>query len=193
MEEKQETTMQSERKRNPLLIPFGIALIGSLMLIATLFLPFASATDEYQEYLQKYSEEMYLDAFDMTNGDAVELSLFEFGRIYAFAAQTGISEEIAIACLVIIAAFAFFAALTALFAALKKPIAVLIFNLLSLGVFRLIKFDFEDRGVLPSSSYDWGFAEIVCYIGCAVVIVGAALLLAGKIKMKRQRKALANA
>ena len=192
MDGKEEATVQPERNKNPMLIPFVIALIGSLLLIATLFLPFSSATEEYREHLQKYSEEMYAEEINMTNGDAVNLSLFEFGRMYAAAADLGMFKSIAVACLVIIAAFALFVILTALFAVLKKPVAALIFNLLSFGVFRLIKWDFEDRGVLPSSSYDWGFAEFACYIGIAIVVVGTILLLVAKLKSKRQRKAFSN-
>lgn len=188
MDGKQETTKQSERKKNPLLIPFVIALIGVLLLIATLFLPFASATKEYREHLQKYSEEMYDEEINMTNGDAVNISLFEFGKMYAAAANLGFEKSIAITCLVIIAMFALFVILTTLFAVLKKPIVTLIFDFLSFSIFLLIKWDFKDRGVLPSSRYDWGFAEFVCYIGFTVVVVGAVLMLVAKIKAKHQSK-----
>lgn len=190
MDKKNEVMLQSERNKDKLLIPFIVALIGSLMLIVTLFLPFASATEDYKEYLQEYSDEMYVEELNMTNGDAVNISLFEFGRIYAAAADWGMSESIAIACLVIISAFTLFTILTTLFSVLKKPIVAMIFNLLSFGVFWLIKWDFEDRGVIPSNSYDWGIAEFVCYIGFAVVMVGAILLLMAKINAKRQNKAL---
>lgn len=194
MNKKQKTEnhiTNSWEQKTPL-IAFVITLIGSLLLIVTLFLPFASATEEYREHLQKYSDEMYAEEINMTNGNAVNLSLFEYGRMYAAAVDLGISKSSAIACLVIIVAYALFVIMTTLFTILKKPIAVLIFNLLSFGVFRLIKWDFDDRGVLPSSRYDWGFAEIVCYIGIAVVVVGAILLLLDKIRAKRQRKALVN-
>ena len=148
MDKKNEVMLQSERNKDKLLIPFIVALIGSLMLIVTLFLPFASATEDYKEYLQEYSDEMYVEELNMTNGDAVNISLFEFGRIYAAAADWGMSESIAIACLVIISAFTLFTILTTLFSVLKKPIVAMIFNLLSFGVFWLIKWDFEDRGVV---------------------------------------------
>lgn len=190
MEEKNNTALQSVGSKNNLLLPFIAALIGSLMLILTLFLPFASAKDEYKEYLQEYSDKMYAEEINMTNGEAVHISLFEYGRMYAAAADLGMAESIAIACLVIISAFALFAILTTLFSVLKKPIAAIIFDLLAFGVFLLIKWDFRDRGVLPSNRYDWGIAEFICYIGIAVVIVGSILLLIAKIKNKKQNKAL---
>lgn len=176
-----------EKKVN-LLIPFIVAIVGATMLIVTFFLPFATATESYEEYLNEYSDEMYVDEIDMTNDDAVNISLFEYVRIYATAAELGISEDIAIICVVIIALFAAFAALTVLFAVLKKPIPIIVFDILSFGVFYLIKWDFEDRGVLPSRNYDLGIASAFCYIGIVIAIVGAVWLMVMKIKSKKENK-----
>ena len=190
MEEKKNTGLQSVESKNNLLLPFIATLIGSLMLMLTLFMPFASAKDEYKEYLQEYSDKMYAKEINMTNGEAVHLSLFEYGRMYAAAADLGMAKNIAIACLVIISVFALFAILTTLFSVLKKPIAAIIFDILTFGVFLLIKWDFRDRGVLPSNRYDWGMAEYICYIGIAVVIVASITLLISQINNKKQNKAL---
>ncbi len=188
MNEKNEVTL--EQNKIKLLIPFIVTLVGALMLIVTLFLPFASATEDYREHLQKHPDEMYAEELHMTNEDAVNISLFEFGRMYAAAADMGISKGIVIVCLVLLSAFALLAILTALFSALKKPIAAMIFNLLSFGAFWAIKWDFADRGVLPNRRYDWGIAQIVCYIGVIAGVVGAILLLTARIKEKRQKKSL---
>lgn len=176
------------KKKVNLLIPFIVAIVGAIMLVVTLFLPFASATDGYEEYLQEYSNEKYVDEIDMANKDAVNLSLFEYIRIYAAAAKLGISEDTAVACVVIIALFAVFAVLTVLFAVLKRPIPIIIFDILSFGVFYLIKWDFEDRGVLPSRNYDLGIASAFCYIGIVITFVGAVWLLIRKIKSKKELK-----
>ncbi|MBQ4648519.1 MAG: hypothetical protein IJB76_05095 [Clostridia bacterium] len=188
MDKNQKNALQSEKNKNSLLIPFVIALIGALLLVATIFLPFASATEEHQEYLQKHSEEMYAEEINMTNEDAVTISIFEFGRIYAAAISLERYVDIAIACLIVIVGFALLVALTTLFAVLKKAIITLIFNLLSFGAFQIIKWDFEDRGVLPSSSYDFGIAQYACYVGIIAVMVGAVALLVAKIKNKKQLK-----
>lgn len=157
------------------------------MLIA-LFLPFASATDDFRERLMSSPDYVYSEAADMRNRDAVNLSLAEFIKIDSAAINMGMSSATATANMVVIIAFAGFAALTLLFSILKKPIPALIFDIISLAAIQLIKFDFEDRRVIPSSLYDWGAANIICYIGIAAAAAGAALLLIFKIMDKRKSK-----
>lgn len=176
---------QTEKKDKNFLYPFLVMLIGSIMLAATLFVPFASATEDYKEYLEEYSDLMYTEELNMTNGEAINISLFEFARIYSVAAEMEISKSISIACVVMIAVFGVFALLTLLFSVLKKPIPAIIFNLLTFAVFRITKWDFNARGVIPSPRYDWGIAEYFCYIGVGVLVVGAAALFVVKIKDKK--------
>lgn len=162
-----------------------IALIGSIMLIATLFLPFASATEKYREQLEKFPDTMYAEEIGMTNKDAVNISLFEFGKIYSSTAAAQNAQAVSITCVVMISAFAIFALLSAIFSLLKKPIAIMIFNVLSLATFLLLKWDFNDRGVLPSSRYDCGMAQYFCYFGVAIVFVGAIIMLLIKINQNK--------
>ena len=185
MNVKQKTIGTNERNSRAL-IPFTITLIGALLLIASFFLPFASATGKYREYLQKYPEELYAEEIDMTNSEAANISLFEFGRMYTAAAKLGMYRDTAIACVVIISVFGLFALLTALFTALQKPVVTIALSLLSLSVFQLIKWDFEDRGVLPGDDFGYGIAGLICYAGIAIVLIGAILLLVKKIAIKRQ-------
>ena len=90
-----------------------------------------------------------------------------------------------------IAAFAVFALLTLLFSILRKSIPVIVFNILTFAVLRLIIWDFEDRGVISNSRYDWGIAQYIGYIGIAIVILVAVSLLFVKMKDKKQQKTLA--
>ncbi len=174
-------------KGKQFLIPFVAVLIGTQMLVITLFMPFASATGDFKERLQEHSDEMYEEELDMTCGDVVNISLFEFGKIYYAAADAGVAESVSLSCVVIISAFAVMVVLTLLFAVFKKAMPIIIFDLLAFGVFSLIKWDFEDRGVLPSSNYDWGIARYIFYVGSVIAIVGAIALLVVKIKNKKLR------
>ena len=150
---------------------FIAMLIGSAILLLTLFKPFASATDEYKE--------------------AINISLFEFIRIYSSETGKEISNDLSIVYVVVIAAFAVFALLTLLFSILRKSIPVIVFNILTFAVLRIIIWDFEDRGVISNSRYDWGIAQYIGYIGIAIVMVGAVALLVVKMKDKKQQKTLA--
>ena len=173
-------------KMDKRLISCIIALIGSIMLIATLFLPFASATEKYREQLEKFPDTMYAEEIGMTNKDAVNISLFEFGKIYSSTAAAQNAQAVSITCVIMISAFAIFALLSAIFSLLKKPIAIMIFNVLSLATFLLLKWDFNDRGVLPSSRYDCGMAQYFCYFGVAIVFVGAIIMLLIKINQNEK-------
>ena len=180
-----ETATLSEKSKNPLLIPFLIALVGVILTVSTLFLPFATATPEYREYLLASPDDYYAEEIGMTKRDAVNISLFEFWRMYAAAYRLGLSETIALVCLIIISVFAGFVLLTLLFVVLKKATPAIIFDILSFAVLRLIRWDFSDRGVLPDSMHDWGIASLIAYVGMIIVIVGALLLLIAKVKAKR--------
>lgn len=170
---------------------FIAMLIGSAILLLTLFMPFASATDEYKEALEKFSDSMYIEELNMTNEEAIYISLFEFIRIYSSETGKEISNDLSIVYVVVIAAFAVFALLTLLFSILRKSIPVIVFNILTFAVLRLIIWDFEDRGVISNSRYDWGIAQYIGYIGIAIVMVGAVALLVVKMKDKKQQKTLA--
>lgn len=184
---------QTESKSKKLLYPFLAMLIGSLILIVTIFMPFSSAKGDYKKGLEALPETVIDKELDMTNKDAVNISLFEYARIYSAAAKTGGNNEartISIICIVLIAAFGAFAVLTLLFSLLKKPIAAIIFNLLAFIVFCVTKWDFKDRGVIPNFNYDWGIAQYICYIGIIIVMVGAVAFLVLKNKDKKQRMPL---
>lgn len=105
--------------------------------------------------------------------------------IYAEAAKQGIQKETSIACVVIIAVFWALVVLTYIMAILKKPIGIVIFDLLAMCVFKIIHFDFEDRGIIPSSSYDWGIANYLTYIIGIVILGGALWLFIEKRKAKK--------
>lgn len=169
--------------------PVLITIISSVLMLLMLLLPFASATDDYKERLLKYEDEMYVEEIGMTNAQAVNISLFEFGKIYAEAANQGMHKEISIACIVIISLFAGFAALALLMSLCRKSIGIIIFDLLSIGVFKLICFDFEDRGVLPSSSFDWGIVSWMVYVIGVLIFAGAIWLFVEKRKAKKIAKA----
>lgn len=108
--------------------PVLITIIGALLLLLMLLLPYASATKDYEERLMKYADEMYVEEIGMTNADAVDISLLEFGRMYTEAVRQDLHKEMSIACIVIISIFTGFAVLTLLMTLIKKPIGIIIFD-----------------------------------------------------------------
>ena len=179
---------ETDGKKKIIVVSFLAMLIGSIMLIITLFVPFASATDDHREYLEKYANTVSIEELDITNEQLLDVSLF--ARIYSALSGMEISRDISISCIAMISVFAFFALLTLLFSILRKAIPVIIFDLLTFVVFRIIQWDFEDRGVISNSKYDGGIALYIGYIGVVIVMAGAVTLLVMKIKNKKQRKVL---
>lgn len=74
------------------------------------------------------------------------------------------NKETSIVCIAIIAIFAVFALITIILTLLKKPIGIIISDLLALVIFSIIHFDFKDRGVIPNRFYDWGITNYLTYI-----------------------------
>ena len=107
-----------------------------------------------------------------------------FGRIYLDATANPITQPLAVTCLALLSVFALFVVLTTLFSILRKAIPVIVFGVLSVGSFSTLKWDFGDRGVI-NTNYDWGIAQYFLYIGAAVAVVGAIVLLAAKISEKK--------
>ena len=174
-------------QKKALQLPFLITLIASLMVVAAFFLPLATANEEHQEYLEKYAQELNVPEIDMTNEDAINISMYEYAKTYWVVYNT-IDKTLATIVTAIIGATGVLSLITLFFALIKKPVAVVIFNALTLGAYYLMVWDFKDRGVMPNSNYDWGIAYYLYFIGIAIVFCGAIWLFVKKVQVKRNRK-----
>lgn len=167
---------------------FIAVMLSSLLLTLTIFLPFGSAKKDLRERLQKHPDTIILESPKMTNRDAVHMSLLEYGKIYHEIGDKQIRTGAGIFYTIFIASFAGCTILTLLFSLLKKPVIIMIFDILSLCIFSLLRWDFKDRGVIPSSKYDWGLAQYICYTSILLILISAIILLISKIKMKRLKQ-----
>ena len=167
-------------------VTFIATVILSLLMIVTVFLPFASATDSNREQLLKNPEYENVETASLTNADMTDISLFEYVRIYSYTAKNDILKSVSIACMSIVIAFAVLSVITLLFSILRKPIAIIVFDVLAMINFWIIRFDFSDRGVVPSDSYNWGYANYIVFILGALILVGAIIMLVGKLRSKKR-------
>ncbi len=188
----QNTTLQTatiSKSKNTLLIPMLVLLVASFAIFSTVFLPYASATESRAEFLAVYSDEFFYEELKMTNKDVIHISMIEYANIYS-----NLSEAIwgdatfGIFYIVLVALIALFSLLTLLFSVLKKPIPVLIFNIINFSVFSLQNWDYSSRGVIPSSSYDWGIAYYIFFASALIILCAAIWLLISKLKIKKQAK-----
>lgn len=180
--------MENTKKKMFLVVALSVILI-SLLVVVAFFLPYASAKADYRKILENFPQQIYMQEIGMTNADAMDISLLEFARVYgAFAESSGQIGAVGTIVVVMISLVGLFSLLTLIFAALRKPIVILIFNCLTFGTVYLLSWDFQDRGALPNNSYDFGMAYYIYYIGAALILAGAICMLVMKIQEKKQKK-----
>lgn len=128
--------------------------------------------------------------------NVVSLSLLTFLRIYIAGLRSGkliggMYPEAAI-CITLMAAIAVASLLVLLFGLLKKPIAAIVFSVLATVAFYALRWDSDDRGVLPSSQYRYGIAEYPYPIAFIVVIAGAIWFMVSRHIAKTVQQQLAS-
>ena len=126
----------------------------------------------------------------------VGLSLLTFLRIYIAGLQSGkllggMYLE-AVICITLMVVIAVSSLLILLFGVLKKPIAAIVFSVLAVVAFYALRWDFDDRGVLPSSQYGYGIAEYIYPISFVVVVAGAIWFMVSRHIAKTVHQQLAN-
>lgn len=137
--------------KNSSFIPYLISVLGVIIIIGAFFLPYA------------------------------EFSLFEYLRMYISAIGMDSYQDYGIIYTVVIGLMAVFSLLTLRFVILRKPIAYLVFDCITFGVFCLLNWDFKDRGIVN----DWGVAYYLYYIGVILLFVGAVWFIIYKSKEKK--------
>ena len=163
--------------------PFIVALIGMLILVVGMFLPYITAVGEMGEYIEKYPDRIEIEDLELTASDLKDIPVISVSQII-----TGIyGEDDGALANVIVFTFCGFVALTALFVIIKKPIAVMIFDLLAYGVFAFLSAYMKEDFIDPDK-YAWGIGYTIIQAAIAVVLAAAIWMLVKKIITKRELK-----
>lgn len=165
-------------KNNKDKLPFIAAILVAVLLIINFFLPYGCAKGAYRERLDEHSDVMYIDEIDMTAGEAKDISLCEYARIYSYAASetSGYAQGEGIIRLVLIILIAVFDLFIVLFCVLKKSVPIIVFSVLSFGASALLSYDLSDSRALPSSDYGCGIAHLFNYL-LPILAIGVAVWL----------------
>lgn len=162
-----------------------VCVVAAALLVAVFFLPYISMTAENRGEVSDLGElanTVLYEGSDLRAVDAVDLSLFEFARIYA--ALSEISETY----LVVAAVFVLpgvFSLLALLLAAFKKPIGTMVFAVLTAAVTFPINSLLEEAGAISSGLYGWGIAKWLYLVAGIVLVAAAAWLFVAKRQKKR--------
>ena len=144
-----------------------------------MFLPYAAAKDmEYATYVT-----------DETGMNAINPSMVDFIRIYMSSDIEFVAGGQAYLTLGITAAIGVFALLAFLFAMLRKPIAAMVFDVLSMLAFALQNYDFSDRGVVPSDTFAWGWGMYLYVVAFILTVACAIWTMIDRRRMRKQNAA----
>ena len=164
-------------------LPFVVVLIGVLILIVGMFLPYMTASGKTAEYIEKYPDSIEIEEYDMTASELKDIPMMFMGRV----AASAYNEEEGILFNAIVIAFASLSALTTLFVLLKKPIAVIIFELITCGSFAVLNLA-TNVDFIGLDKYAWGIGYYVILSAFAIVFFGAIWMLVKKIITKKELK-----
>lgn len=138
-------------------------------------MPYASATEEYAERLEQYSDYYALEELDMNGEDFINISMAKYAKVYSKMSEDIFGDSATgVLYVVLVVLIAIFAIGALVFAFFKKPIAVIVFDILAFVVFCIQNWDYKDRGVIPSDNYNWGGAYYI-FIICAIAVLVCAV------------------
>ena len=159
--------VQDKTAKNKL--PYLLPLIGVLLMLISLFLPYMTAVGELSDYIEEYPDRMEIESLELTAGDLKNIPVISVSKLI-----TGVyGEDDGAIAKVIVLTFGGFMALSALFVILKKPVAAIVFDLLTCGVFFLLNTLMKDD-FISANKYAWGIGWYILIIAAVVVFVGAA-------------------
>lgn len=171
----------------PSVIAFVVALVG----ILSFFIPYASLQDEeHRDSLNEFGEMEVVDDVDMTLGDMVDPSLFTLTKIYVQGVDSiWNGDEAAYIVGGIYGAIGVFAVLAALFALARRPILMLLSDLIMFGAFWFGKIFAEESGVMASyiAPRDWSMGYYLYYPVAVILVICAIWMLVAK---RMDKKAL---
>lgn len=178
--------MEYSAKKNlsrKLTVPFIVALIGVLAMIIGTFLPYITATGQIAQYIEQNPDRIENEELGLTAQDLKNIPLLSVSKVIT-AAYGEKDGELAN---VILWVFGGFLVLAALFTVLKKPVAIMIFDLLTCGTFSILCYLLKPV-LICADKYAWSIGYYTIVTAIAVVFSGAVWMLVKKINIKKQLK-----
>ena len=177
-------------KKKIILISSIVCIVSAVMLLVSLFLPYASLKKDYaDDILSEPAYEVYSGKYKVTSHDLVKVSLFKFTRVYSTYGKEIFRDPInSVFYVVLFSLFSLFGLLILLFAALRKPAPIIVFDCLLFIVFLINNKDYSMRGVVPGNRYDFGVAHTLYFVFLAIIFVSAVTMLVMKMMIKRENK-----
>ena len=180
--------MEKENKLK--IILKSVIVIACLIALICLILPYQSSIDEYRKYLQENPDTINVKEVDLTNEDAINISILENFKVYSYAMNNSsnnswMTVEATINFVLTIILIASII-LIILFTLLNKKIVSIIFSILLLGSSLLMNYDIVSRGVIPSSRYTYGISYYLLPIMAIIMLASIITLMVKNRKSKNK-------
>lgn len=169
-----------------ILIPFIIALLSTIIMAVSVFMPFATATDEYKESLSQATNAIVDSELGLTVESIKNISLYEFARLYNANSYDIFGDSDGFIYIVLVALIGGIALLGVIFTLFKKAIPIMVCTIFSCLIFAFNKYDFSLRGIVPSDYYTYGIGYYIYFLATILALAGAIMLLVSKIKIKKE-------
>ena len=175
--------------KNKTWLPRLIAFVLSILAIAAMFVPFIKATPEYREYLESIADQSHYETVDFTASDFIELTLYEYARVYWQGGEEILGSKVTgYVAAIIYAAPGFFGILALLSILGKKGKLLMLQSLFVGGSAYLVNRDVIDRGIMPDSHMVWGIAHYIYYpIAVLLLACGIWIFVVKHIKDEQQK------
>ena len=171
--------------------PRRVILIAVLVMLVSVFLPYAAATGDWAAWLGRMpGGEVIDEAFGVTAREMAHLSVWDFTRIYGtFSQELWHDTVTGTIYAVLFGAIVGLPLIAGLFALGRRPVGVLIFALLAFGASRVQDWDYTVRGVILDGRYTWGIAHYLYPAAAAAAGIGAVWLWREKRRARKERGA----
>ena len=142
-----------------------IGMLGALLIVITLFLPYAKNGNESKSLVGL--AQVYLSS---TSSDWNDAAMATFYKIFV----PGMVGLIVL-----------FVILYLIMNIRLKPLGMIIFNILTIAVYEVLKWDFKDRRVVPGTC-DKGCAFTIMYVAFGIMIIGCIMRFVDKRRSKTE-------
>lgn len=176
--------MDKQTLNKKLQTPFIVGLVGVLILAIALFLPYLTAVGEMAEYIEKNPDGVAFESLNLTNRNFANVPIVSVSTLI-----TGVyGENDGRIANIIVLVFCGLSAFTALFVVVKKPIAVMIFDLLAGGTFSFLTSLMKDH-FIDADKYARGIGYYAILIAAVGIFASAVWMLVKKATAMKQLKA----
>lgn len=173
--------MNKKALNEKLRTPYLVTLVAVVLLIVSIFLPYATATEEAAEELE-ILEELEAIPGDLEAKDFESLSLVGFATVYnkLEGDETG---DIFTAFVAVIGALSVIALL---FVLGRKPGGILIFSVLAYLVSFVMDMACKSAGIGNGEAYNWGLAHTTFPLAVVLAVVGSIWMIVKKRAAKKE-------